>query len=79
MNNIEPTIMALTMCDHTYTTHVTTSSNHCDYTSIEANEVADLTSRKVDLHSIVDFDGWIGISDSVAASRLLVSSSYFGA
>ena len=69
VDNVEPSIMALTMCDDTNTTHVTTASSHCDDTGIELDVVDDLACRQVDLDTIVHLDLRIGIADT---TRLLV-------
>ena len=52
MNNVETSIVSLTVRDNTNTAHVTTTSHHSDYTSIEANEVGDLSGSEIDLDGI---------------------------
>lgn len=72
MNDVETTIMSLTVSDDTNTTHVTTTSNHGDHTSIESNEVRDLSGRKIDLDGVVDLDGRIRESDTINPSAFLI-------
>lgn len=64
MDNVEATVVALTMSDDTDTTHVATTSDHDDHTGIELDEVGDLASAEVDLDGVVDLDGWVGVTDS---------------
>lgn len=65
MDDVETTIVTLTVGDDTNTTHVTTTSDHNDNTSVEANEVGDLASGEVNLHGVVDTDGGVGVADAV--------------
>lgn len=65
MDNVETTIVALTVSDDTNTTHVTTTSTHDNNTSIEADEVNDLASGKVNLDGVIDLDGGVGVTDAV--------------
>jgi hypothetical protein len=70
VNDVETTIMSLTVSDDADTAHVTTTSNHGNHTSIEPNEVCDLSSRKVDLDGVVDLDGRIWESDTINPSAV---------
>lgn len=63
MDDIETTIVALTVGDDTNTTHVATTSDHGDSSSVEADEVGDLSGLNVDLDGVVDLDGGIGVTD----------------
>jgi len=65
VNNVETTIVSLTVGDDTNTTHVTTTSGHGDDTSVELNEVGDLAGGEVDFDSVVDLDGWVWVTDAV--------------
>lgn len=65
MDDVETTIVALTVSDNTNTTHVTTTSDHADNTAVEADEVRDLAGGKVDLDGVVDLDGGVGVTDAV--------------
>lgn len=65
MDNVETTIVALTVGDDTNTTHVTTTSDHGDNTSVELDEVGDLAGSKVNLDSVVDLDQGVGVTDAI--------------
>jgi len=65
VNNVETTIVSLTVSDDTNTTHVTTTSGHGDDTSVELDEVGDLARGEVDLDGVVDLDGWVWVTDAV--------------
>ena len=65
VDDVETTIVTLTVGDDTNTTHVATAGNHGDGTSVELDEVLDLASLKVDLDSVVDLDQRIGVTDAV--------------
>ena len=63
VHNVETPIMALTMGDHTYTTHITSTSDHSNDTSIEANEVRDFAILKTYLDGIIDLDSWVRVTN----------------
>lgn len=63
MDNVETSVVALTVSDDTNTTHVTTTSDHGNSASVELDDVGDLASGKVDLNGVVDLDGGIGVTD----------------
>ncbi|KAI6775393.1 hypothetical protein HG530_002151 [Fusarium avenaceum] len=56
VDDVETTVVALTVSDDTNTTHVTTTSDHNDGTGIELDEVGDLASGKLNLDGVVDLD-----------------------
>lgn len=64
MDNVETTIVTLTVVDDTNTTHVATTSDHDDNTSIEGDEVRDLASAEINLDCVVNLDGGVGVADS---------------
>ena len=64
VDNVEASIVTLTVGDDTNTTHVTTTGDHDDDTSVELDEVGDLASGKVNLDSVVDLDGGVGVTDA---------------
>jgi hypothetical protein len=64
VDDVETSIVALTVSDNTNTTHVTTAGDHADNTSVEADKVGDLASGNVNLHSVVDLDGRVGVADA---------------
>jgi hypothetical protein len=72
VNDVEASIVTLTVSDDTNTTHVTTTSNHGNYTSIELDVFGNLAGGKVDLHSVVDLDGWVRVADA----RSKISSAF---
>ena len=72
MNNSETTIVSLTVSNHTNTTHVATTSDHGDHTSVELDVFCDLASSQVDLDSVVDLDDWVWVSDSNSSLASLI-------
>jgi hypothetical protein len=48
--------------------HVATAGDHADGAGIELDELADLAGSKVDLDSVVDLDGGIGVADPILRS-----------
>lgn len=73
VDDVETTIVTLTVGDDTNTAHVTTASNHGDGTSVELDEVLDLASLKVDLDSVVDLDQGVGVANAVCHAHGLVN------
>lgn len=65
VDDVEATIVTLAVGNNTNTTHVTTTSTHDDNTSVEADVVGDLASGKVDLHSVIDTDGRVRVTDAI--------------
>jgi hypothetical protein len=63
VDNVETTIVSLTVGDDTDTTHVTTTGDHGNGTSVELDKVGDLAGGKVDLDSVVDLDQRVGVAD----------------
>jgi len=61
VDNVETTIVSLAVSYDANTTHIATTSDHSDHTSIESNEVGDLPRGEVDLNGIVNLDGRIGV------------------
>ena len=64
VDDVETSVVALTVGDNTNTTHVTTTSDHADNTAVEADKVNDLASGNVDLDGVVDLDGGVGVTDA---------------
>lgn len=69
VDDIETTIVALTMGNDTHTSHVTTTGSHGDGTSVELDEISDLASGQIDLHSIVDLDSRVRVSDPIITNK----------
>jgi len=63
VDNVEASVVALTVGDHTDTAHVATTGNHHKHTGIELDEVRHLASGQVDLDGVVDLDGWVRVTD----------------
>jgi hypothetical protein len=68
MDDAEATLVALTVGDHTDTTHITTTSHHRYGASVELDEVGDLAGLKVNLDSVVDLDQGVGVADAAEIS-----------
>ena len=68
MDDVETTIVSLTVSDDTDTTHVTATGDHGDGAGVELDEVVDLASGEVDLDGVVDLDGGVGVANPVAWS-----------
>jgi hypothetical protein len=64
MHNVEASIVTLSVGNDANTSHVTTTSDHGNDTSVELDEVGDLAGSKVDLDGVVDLDGWVRVTDS---------------
>lgn len=75
VDNVEATVVTLTMVDNTNTTHVATTSDHDDHTSVEGDEVRDLASAEVDLDCVVDLDSRVGVTDCSRIVRNQVGNS----
>lgn len=67
VDDVETTIVSLTVSDDTNTTHVATTSDHDDNTSVELDKVGDLASGNVDLDGVVDLDQRVGVADAIIA------------
>lgn len=65
VDDVETTVVALTVSDNTNTTHVTTTSGHDDNTGVELDKVNDLASGEIDLDGVVDLDGRVGVTDAI--------------
>ncbi len=66
MNNVETTEVSLLVNDNTGSSHVTTTSNHDNVSRLEFDVVDNFVLDKVKFDSVVDFDSWVGVSDSSA-------------
>lgn len=64
VDDVEASIVTLTVGDDTNTTHVTAAGDHGDDTRVELDEVGDLASGEVNLDSVVDLDGWVWVTDA---------------
>lgn len=64
VDDVEASVVALTVSDDTNTTHVTTTSNHSESTSVELDELGDLAGGEIDLDGVVDLDERIREADT---------------
>jgi len=69
VDNVETSIVTLSVSDNTNTTHVATTSDHGDNSSVEVDVFSNLTSGQIDLDGVVDLDGWIWVTDSSSIVR----------
>lgn len=69
VDDVETTVVALTVGDDTNTTHVATTGNHDDGTGVELDKVGDLASGEVNLDGVVDLDRRIRVADAVHKAR----------
>lgn len=67
VDNVEATIVTLTVGDDTNTTHVTTTSDHGNGAGVELDEVGDLASGEVNLDGVVDLDQGVGVADAISS------------
>jgi uncharacterized protein YuzE len=65
VDDVETSVVTLTVSDNTNTTHVTTTGSHGNDTSIELDEVGDLAGVEIDLDGVVDLDGRVWVTDTV--------------
>lgn len=65
VHNVETSIVTLAVGDDTNTTHVATTGSHGDDTSVELDELGDLAGGQIDLHGVVNLDGWVRVADTV--------------
>lgn len=66
VDDVETTVVALTVGDDTDTAHVTTTSDHGNGASVELDEVGDLASGEVNLDGVIDLDQRVGVADAAA-------------
>jgi hypothetical protein len=63
VDNVEASVVTLTVSNDTNTAHVATTSDHDEDAGVELDEVRDLASGQVDLDCVVDLDGGVGVAD----------------
>ena len=66
MDNVEATLVTLTVNNNTNTSQVTTTSSHNNVTVVKLDERLNLASSKVDLDGVVNLDGGVGVADGAA-------------
>ena len=77
VDDVEATVVTLTVGDDADTTHVATTSDHGHGTSVELDEVADLARGEVDLDRVVHLDAGVRVADAV--KRIVSNGVYEGA
>lgn len=65
VDDVETSVVTLTVGDDTDTTHVTTTGGHGDGTGVESDVVGDLARGEVNLDGVVDLDGRIRVADAI--------------
>lgn len=65
MDDVETSVVALTVGDDTDTTHVATAGDHGNGAGVELDEVLNLAGGKVDLDGVVDLDEGVRVADAV--------------
>jgi len=63
VNNVEATNVLLPVYDNTSTTHVASTGDHDNVTSIKLDKVGDLASLQVKLDGVVGLDQGVGVTD----------------
>jgi hypothetical protein len=72
VDNVEASIMSLTVSDDTNTTHVAATGDHSDHTGIEGDEVGNLARSDIDLDGVIDLDCWVWVSDTTCPSVYVI-------
>jgi len=65
VDNVEASVVTLTVGDDADTTHVATTRDHGDAAGVELDEVGDLAGGQLDLDGVVDLDGWVWVADTI--------------
>ena len=66
MHNVETTQVPLLVDNDTRSSHITTTSDHDDVSRLKFDVVDNLVLHKVEFDSVVDLDGWVGVTDGSA-------------
>lgn len=69
VDDVEASIVTLAVSDDANTTHVTTTSDHSNDTSVELDVVLDLACSELNLDGVVDLDGWVRVTDCSSIVR----------
>lgn len=78
VDNVEASVVTLTVGDDTNTAHVTTTSDHGDGASVELDEVGDLAGGEVNLDGVVDLDQGVRVTDAVKEEELALARGQGG-
>ena len=63
VDNVETTVVSLTLGDHTNTTHVASTSDVAQVSSVELDKVRNLVGFNVDFDGVVDLDKGVGVAE----------------
>ena len=66
VHDVEAAQMPFSMCDDTRPSHVASASDHDHVTRLKLDMPDDFVLHKVKFHCVVDFDGWVRVSDGAA-------------
>jgi len=69
VDNVETSVVAFTVSDDTNTTHVVTTGDHGNGTSVELDVVGDFASGQVNLDGVVDLDERVRVTNSPCIMR----------
>lgn len=70
MDDVETTVVALTVSDDTSTTHVATTRDHGNSASVELDGVGDLARGQVNLDGVVDLDAGVRVTNAAKTQEL---------
>jgi len=75
VNDIERSRVSLSVNDDTYSTQVTTSSDHNYVSNVELDKVGDLSSLDIELDAIIDSNKGIGVSNGSSVVKNNIRNS----
>ena len=67
VDNVEASVVTLSVGNDTNTSHVTTTSDHGNDTCVELDVFGDLAGSEVNLDGVVDLDLWVRVTDTTGA------------
>lgn len=73
MDNVEPSIVALTVRDDANAAHVAATRHHGNDTGLELDEARNLARGQVNLDRVIDLDDWVRVADAALGTHSLVS------
>jgi hypothetical protein len=76
VNNIETTLVTLTVGDNTHTTQVSTTSHHNHVASVELHKRGNLSGSKIDLNRVIHLDLRIRVANSTTIMCNKVGNSF---
>ena len=69
MNDVETSVMTLTVSDDAHAAHVTATSSHSNGTCVKVDEILDFASRQFNLDGVVDFDSGVWVADTSSSRQ----------